>query len=65
MWGRKDDPNDPLRATPELPSRPHDVRPIASPPAARPSPVTAAPKAARTGSSIGPTVKLKADITGA
>lgn len=63
MWGRKDDPNEPQRLAP-APPRTHDVRPMANPPSARPSPAAAVSRAARTGSSIGHTMKLKGDISG-
>ena len=64
MWGRKDDPNDPLHSMPGTPPETHEVRPIVNPPLNRPSAVAAAPKVAKAGTSIGHTIKLKADISG-
>ena len=60
MWGRKEDSVEQPRS--ELPPRTQGVGEVANTPPARPS--VAVPKAARTGSSIGRTVKLKADILG-
>ena len=55
MWGRKEDSVEQPRS--ELPPRTQGVGEVANTPPARPS--VAVPKAARTGSSIGRTVKLK------